>query len=201
MPLVEVAVGFAAIEGALWSRKPAQFAWALVAFTAVALWTWRSSQSARELGVGKHCLADSLWIVPTAAVVCGIAILTAWFAGSLHGLLGARAPVWHALLYAVWALVQEFLMLSFIFVRFEETAGTNPAIVATGALFALAHIPNLLLIYVSLGMSLAFCWAFKRYRNIYPLAVAHAMLGITLSIILPNAVTHYMRVGISYYVR
>jgi hypothetical protein len=39
---------------------------------------------------------------------------------------------------------------------------------------------------------------FLRYRNLYPLALAHAILGITVAITIPGPMMHNMRVGLGY---
>ncbi len=201
MPLVEVAIAYAILECALWSTKRDQLVWILITLAWIGLCTWRSGRSPREVGVSMQGILESLWTIPFVLAISGIAVALAWAAGSLHGLLGARQPLWHALLYSIWALVQEFLSLSFIFVRLEDTFGTIAGIVATAALFSLAHIPNILLIAATVPMSVAFCWLFSRYRNIYTLAVCHAILGLTLSITASPVLTHSMRVGSSYYFR
>jgi hypothetical protein len=45
---------------------------------------------------------------------------------------------------------------------------------------------------------LASCLLFLRYRNLYPLALAHTILGITVAITVPGPVVHNMRVGLGY---
>jgi hypothetical protein len=45
---------------------------------------------------------------------------------------------------------------------------------------------------------LAACFLFLHYRNLYPLAMAHAVLGITVAIAVPGPVVHNMRVGLGY---
>jgi hypothetical protein len=37
-----------------------------------------------------------------------------------------------------------------------------------------------------------------RYRNLYPLMMAHAILGITVALTVPGPVVHNMRVGLGY---
>jgi hypothetical protein len=197
--LVEVAVAYGLLECALWSTRIWQVAWALAMLIWVAASTRCSHRTTAELGIGKAGFRESLWIVPLAILLSTGMISAAWIAGSLHSLHGARAPLWHSLLYIVWALVQEFLTLSFIFVRLEDAFGETRAIFFTAALFCLAHIPNLVLMAATLPMALGFCWFFRRFRNIYPLAIAHALLGLTLSMTLSSVVTHYMRVGIAYF--
>jgi hypothetical protein len=39
---------------------------------------------------------------------------------------------------------------------------------------------------------------FLRCRNVYPLAMAHAILGITVAVTIPGPVVHNMRVGLGY---
>jgi hypothetical protein len=45
---------------------------------------------------------------------------------------------------------------------------------------------------------LAACLLFLCYRNLYPLALAHAIFGITIAITVPGPVDHNMRVGLGY---
>ena len=54
-------------------------------------------------------------------------------------------------------------------------------------LFALAHLPNPILAPITLIWGLAACLLFLRYRNLYPLMIAHAILGITIAITIPGA--------------
>jgi len=39
---------------------------------------------------------------------------------------------------------------------------------------------------------------FRRYRNIFPLGLVHAALGLTIAASLPDHWLHHMRVGIGY---
>ncbi len=42
------------------------------------------------------------------------------------------------------------------------------------------------------------CFVFLRYRNLYTLAITHAILGICLAISVPGPVIRNMRVGLGY---
>jgi membrane protease YdiL (CAAX protease family) len=128
-----------------------------------------------------------------------IALLLAEQAGTLHGLHGTDIPLWHAGLYALWAMLQEFLLQSFIFVRFQTAFGSPRAILCTACLFSAAHLPNLVLMAATFAMGLSFTYLFWRYRNIYTLGTAHALLGLSLAVSLPNAITHYMHVGAAFW--
>jgi membrane protease YdiL (CAAX protease family) len=75
------------------------------------------------------------------------------------------------------------------------------AIIGTTVMFSLAHVPNAVLVPATAIMGLGFVWLFSRYRNIYPLAIAHAVLGIVLAISLPEHTTHFMRVGAAMFAK
>ena len=100
--------------------------------------------------------------------------------------------------YLIWALLQEFMLQSFFFNRFEKLYGGPPAVWIASALFAAAHLPSPVLTTATLIGALFFCEMYRRFRNIYPLAVVHAMLGMTIAVITPDSLLHHMRVGIGY---
>jgi membrane protease YdiL (CAAX protease family) len=72
------------------------------------------------------------------------------------------------------------------------------AALVTAVIFAVAHQPNPILVPVTLLWGLAACLLFLRYHNLYTLALAHAILGVTLTITVPGPVNHNMRVGLGY---
>jgi membrane protease YdiL (CAAX protease family) len=126
-------------------------------------------------------------------------ILIAWQAGTLHPLFGAARPSLHGFAYTVWAIFQQFILQSFFFLRLEKLISTRAAAVISAALFCLVHIPNLVLVIVCLFAGWLACEIFRRHRNIYALGIAHAILGITIAITIPDNLHRNMRVGIGYY--
>jgi len=154
----------------------------------------------RELGVGLRGIRDSAWTILLAASLCGIAILVAAKMGTLTLLYGSKPVYWHSIFYAIWALEQQFILNSFFYKRFESLMGdTAIAVVVTATLFALVHIPNPVLVPATFVGGLFFVAVFRRWRNIYPLAIAHAMFGLTLAITIPDRWLHHMRVGLGFF--
>ena len=51
---------------------------------------------------------------------------------------------------------------------------------------------------MTLLWGLAACLVFLKFRNIWPLAMAHAIFGICVAITIPGPVVHNMRVGLGY---
>jgi hypothetical protein len=46
---------------------------------------------------------------------------------------------------------------------------------------------------------LLFCQLFRLYRNLWPLGLIHAALGLTMAASFSDATLHHMRVGIGYF--
>jgi hypothetical protein len=192
-----VAVGYGFLQAALWSEGELRWAWA----AAVALWiigvTVYHRPSLRELGLGGKGFAPSLWIVGLAVVGGAAMLLAGHWAGTLHS-YGLRALLIVAGGYLFWTLQQQFMLQSFFYLRLERLLGSRKAVWAAAGLFALAHFPNPVLVPVTWAVGLAFCELFRRYRNIYTLAIAQAILGLCLAAAVPDALHHHMRVGIGY---
>jgi len=140
-----------------------------------------------------------------ASVVLGIGFLLVVFMMLLVHLAGGEIPAnqtWPALQsvwgYVIWSLIQEFILQSFFFNRFEELYGSSAAVWIASTLFAAAHLPSPVLTTATLIGALFFCEMFRRYRSIYFLGIVHAMLGLTIATVTPNSLLHHMRVGIGY---
>jgi membrane protease YdiL (CAAX protease family) len=141
-----------------------------------------------------------------ATVVLGVGLATVVFMVILVYWAGGQIPAnptWFPNLesawgYVIWAGLQEFILQSFFFNCFEELYGSSAAVWIAPALFAAVHLPNPILTTATLIGALFFCEMFRRYRSIYPLAIVHAMLGLTIAIITPDSLVHHMRVGIGY---
>jgi membrane protease YdiL (CAAX protease family) len=100
--------------------------------------------------------------------------------------------------YAIWALEQEFILQSFFYVRLESFLGSRRAVWGAALLFCAAHLPSPVLTLLSLIGGLLFCEMFRRYRNIFPLGLVHAVLGLTIAASFPDSLLHHMRVGLGY---
>jgi membrane protease YdiL (CAAX protease family) len=195
----QVAVAYGLVEVSLWTEGHRQTMAALLAGLWIVGVTLAERRPARQLGLGSSGLARALVAVPMAAAVAAAMVAIAWQAGTLHGLFGAQPPVWHTVEYCVWALMQQFILNSFFFVNLEYLLGdSRRALWAAAALFCLAHIPNPVLMAGTLAAAVFFVSLFRRYRNIYPLGMAHALLGLALAVSVPEAWLRHMRVGIAY---
>ena len=157
---------------------------------------WSSLQ---RLGLGMpRMFGASVVLGISLATVAFMVIVVSWAGGQIPA-----NPTWFPNLrlawgYVIWAMLQEFMLQSFFFNRWEELYGSSAAVWITSTLFAAVHLPNPVLTTAALIGALFFCEMFRRYRNIYVLGIVHAMLGLTIAILMPDSLLHHMRVGIGY---
>ena len=195
---LELAIGYGILEIALWTGRAAQ------AYVSVVLIIWilgavlSQRRSADQLGIGRNGFAGALWAIAWGALGSAMLLLISWLSGALHSLASSRPPATHIAGYFFWALVQQFILESFFYVNLEDLLGKR-AFWATVALFTAAHIPNPVLLPATLLGSMFFVAMFRRYRNLYPIAIAHGMLGMALAVSVPDVWIRHMRVGIAFF--
>ena len=197
--LRELILGYALILVVLWTPRPWQrllYGIAAAFLIAVLCLSFRGFQS---MGLSTTNLARSLWIIGVALLLCAIAALIADHVGTLQhngGFLPFVKRYWG---YALWASAQQLLLQDFFLVRLLRLiARPHAAALTAAAMFSLAHLPSPILTVVTFIWGWLACLLFLRYRNLYPLALSHAILGITMAVTIPGLVTRNMRVGLGY---
>jgi hypothetical protein len=209
--LLELAIGYLLILFVIWTPRPWQRVLWLVAVAGIAAITCLSIKgSAREafraMGLRKENFLRSLWVVGVALMVAAVALVAGVDKATLEfpvspttgegGLLVFIKTFWG---YALWTFVQQFLLQGFFLLRLLRIMPSPwSAAFAAAGLFALAHLPNPVLAPLTLVWGFASCLVFLRYRNLYPLAIAHAIFGISIAITVPGPVVRNMRVGLGY---
>lgn len=197
--LLEIFIPYVLILGVIWTPRPIQkWLWWLTA-AAIVIITVKSWPGRDALGLRRENFLRSFWVVGAAI---GAATIAVALAGHMNTLVAHASPLWvieNYWLYAIWSGAQQFLLQSFFLVRFLRILPRKwlAALAATG-LFSLAHMPSYVLVPATICWGLCSCLAFIRYRNLFPLAIAHAILGIMIAITIPGAIDHNMRVGLGY---
>jgi Type II CAAX prenyl endopeptidase Rce1-like len=194
--LIEISVGYALILLVIWTPSPWQKPLYLGAVLWVILSTCISFDGWRPMGLRVSNPFRSLWIVAASLALAAIAIAISARLHTLRQFEGLPAFIQRYWGYAIFAFAQQFLLQDFFLLRLLPAKTTAVSVAA--ALFALAHLPNPILTPITLVWGLACCLLFLRYRNVYPLALSHAILGISLAITIPGPIDHNMRVGLGY---
>ena len=196
---IELVVGYGLIVSVVWTPRPMQrwlylasIAWFLLVFL-ISFPGWRA------IGCSIVGFWRSLWVVGVAVV---IAFAAAMLARTLHTLHHPGPPIqWVRTFggYTIWALTQQLLLQGYFLIRLLRVMPSKAWAAATaGTVFALAHLPNPILTPITLLWGLVACFIFLKSQNIFPLAIAHAIFGISVAITVPAPIHHNMRVGLGY---
>jgi membrane protease YdiL (CAAX protease family) len=102
--------------------------------------------------------------------------------------------------YVVFCVLQQIALNSLLHNRMLSLV-QNEWVAAglTGAIFAACHWPNPVLVPLTFVGGAAMAWMFGRVRNIIPLAIGQALLGVLVGWAFPMTWHHHMRVGPGYY--
>jgi hypothetical protein len=197
---IESGVAFGFIEAALWTAGYVQALLGLAALVFACLMTALGARPAVELGLAPRNWVRGWWLVPAAAVLALLMLWCGFVSGTFHYPARWHHPWMHAGLYMTWAVIQEFLLISFLYVRLHAELGWY-ARAATAGIFSVAHLPNAALMVSTFLLSLILIAAFRRYRNLLAIGIAHAILGIGLAVSMPDSIVHKMLVGKAYLLR
>ncbi|HEX8924675.1 MAG TPA: CPBP family intramembrane glutamic endopeptidase [Terriglobales bacterium] len=197
--IMGLAGGFVLLELALWSGPVWQIVFGVFMLAWAAGWVITSRDSARQLGVDSHAWRRGTWILPCAVGLSAGMVTAAYLSGTLHTLFGMPRPFPNGIVYAFWAVEQEFMLQSFYFVTLRKLVPERWAILGSAVLFSVAHLPNPVLTVLTFFGGYIFTSLFARYRSVYIVGVAHAVLGLSLAMVVPDSVIHHMQVGLGYY--
>jgi membrane protease YdiL (CAAX protease family) len=197
--IFELALGYGLIMSVIWTPNPAQRLLYWIALATVIVVTLLRREGPKALGLGGNGFVRSLWVAGLALLLAAIAILVAWRLHTLHRHYGRIVLDFRFTGYVVWALTQQFLLQDYFLLRLMRMVRNQwLAVTLATLLFAVAHIPNPILVVLTVIWGFVSCALFLRYRNLYTLGVAHAILGICVAVTVPDHMQRHMRVGLGY---
>jgi len=198
-PLFELFIGYALILATIWTPRPYQswLWWASAAW--ILLTSFFSFPGTDALGFRRGGFLPSLWVFLAALFVSASAVIVAIDLNTIRHPINARGWVMTFGGYTVWSFVQQFLLQGYFLFRLLRILPRREwAALVAAVIFAAAHLPNPILTPVTFLWGLVACFVFLRFRNVFPLAAAHALLGITVAITIPGPAVRNMRVGLGY---
>jgi membrane protease YdiL (CAAX protease family) len=184
------------LEAALWTPLPLAI---LCGVSALWYMSWHllrsASGNAGVLGLELRGLLREPWLLGATFALALAVLTTAYFSGSLHRLWGLQNP-WYAIVgYSCWALVQEFMLQCFFLRMLSALVSRAGSLVLSGVVFSMAHLPNPGLTLLTFFAGIAFTAIYARKRNLYVVALVHAILGLTLAVSAPESWFHGLNVG------
>ena len=189
--LAELTIGFAAILVVLWLPTREQLIFGPIALLAPLILVLRQKPTLSDLGLHWRGSVSSFWILPAAAVAATAGILMARAAGTFHELY--KPDLAHVGGYVLWTIYQQFLLQDYFMPRLTRVLNTDAAIAFAAVLFAMAHLPNVVLTVATLVWGAVSCALFRRCRSVIVLGLTQGLLGLCFAVCVTDAYLHHMR--------
>jgi len=152
-------------------------------------------ESPRALGFGLHNLRDCLHELAPLLLLIALLLLTGGVLLRTMRQIGSDGAFFAAAVYLPWGLVQQYALNGYFLNRFDAAVSARAASLMAAALFSLAHAPNPFLMAITLPLGWCATLLYRRSRNLYLLGIAHAAIGLLLFLVVPDSVSHHLRVG------
>ena len=132
--------------------------------------------------------APALAFLTLLMLACGILLRT-------MRPIGVEAALAAWAVYVPWGVFQQYVLNAYFLNRLDAVLGRRAASLISAALFCGVHAPNWLLMLVAFPAGYCSTRIYQRYRNLYFLGLAHATVGFLLFLVVPDSVSHHLKVG------
>jgi len=139
-------------------------------------------------------LAPALLLIALSLIAMGVLLQTVRPISLEYGLMCLLA-------YCPWGIFQQYLLNGYIANRLLAVSPARHVPLMSAALFAGAHLPNWFLMLVTFVAGYYSTKLFLRYRNLYFLGLAHAVIGTLLFVVIPDSISHHLTVGPGFFLR
>jgi len=204
--LLEIGCLFILVEICIWCTWPQYpvFRWIYVAGIAAAMAMCCAMHKDTPELLGFKPAKGGAWHVIAVGVTANLVVLVALGLAYNRTDMGSFEDLaLRTLYYLPWAFVQQLAASSFFTNRLASAFGRGHAwetSMTSGALFAVAHIPNPVLFVFAFVNGVLGARIFMSYRNMYALTVAHAILGPAVELFLPEAWHKGLAIGPGFFI-
>jgi membrane protease YdiL (CAAX protease family) len=91
--------------------------------------------------------------------------------------------------------LQQYILNGYFLNRFDALFSSRAASLTTAALFGVAHTPNWFLMSVTFVGGYYSTLFYRQHRCLYVLGLAHGLIGFLIFLVVPDSLTHHLRVG------
>jgi hypothetical protein len=150
-----------------------------------------------RVGFGRCKLQNPMMALGPVLVLAGLLMAACWlltirpirFGGAVLAFAG----------YLPWGLLQQYMLNGYFLNRFDAFLPLRAASLAAATLFCIAHTPNWFLMSVTLVGGYCSTLVYRQHRCLYVLGVAHALTGFLIFLVVPDSITHHLRVGPAWF--
>jgi hypothetical protein len=188
--IVAAFANYSKIIGAI----PVAFAFALIIFS-----HHEREETAADIGFrfDNFWPAVKLLFWPTILVVIAILSVGWWLRGNEFRLAPLRLRF---IGLPLWALFQQYALQGFINRRAQLRFGPgSKSILLVAIIFSLVHLPNPLLMMLTLIGGLLWATVYQRAPNLFALALSHALASLVVTLSLSPSLVNGLRVGLKYF--
>jgi hypothetical protein len=197
----ETAAGFALIMLYIWRlRFTAPRAWIFILGFFVLSHILRGERTA-DLGLRWGNFRECVAAMAPALLLMALSLFSAGVLLETIRPISVEYGFMCLLAYCPWGIFQQYLLNGYIANRLLAVASARYVPLMAAALFAGAHLPNWFLMLVTFVTGYVSTKIFMRYRNIYFLGLAHALIGTVLFVVIPDSISHHLTVGPGFFLR
>ncbi len=137
-------------------------------------------------------MAPALLLIALSLIALGVLLQTMRPISLEYGFMCLLA-------YCPWGVFQQYLLNGYIANRLLAVSSGRYVPLIAASLFAGAHLPNWFLMLVTFATGYVSTKIFLRYRNLYFLGLAHAVIGTLLFVVIPDSISHHLTVGPGFF--
>jgi len=195
LAILEPTSVFVLIMAYIWSLRDLHPGFWVAIFAMMLLSHVLRRERAETLGFRLANLQECLQEFGPALIFCALLLLVCGLLFQTTRQIGFERAVLSWAGYLPWGLFQQYILNGYFMTRFDTLVSRRTAPVAAAALFSGAHLPNWFLMAVTLILGYCCALVYRRYKNLYFLAIAHATIGFLLYLVVPDSISHHLTVG------
>ncbi len=195
LAILEPIAVFGMIVDYIWSlRFTHPWSWAaILALILISHYIRRERATTLGFGIGNFRICVRHYGPALAIFVAGALVASLAF-GTLRP-IGLRQAALALGAYIPWGVFQQYMLNGYFLNRLESGLSQRVSTSVAAGLFAAVHTPNLVLMAITLAGGYLSAAVYRRHKNLYFLGLAHAVLGLTVFLAMPDFLIHHLYVG------